>query len=91
MGARMHRISLRGDYDYNRKDELQNMFDGIPHDLDVAINLVEATYLDSTFLSQLARLYRRRSEGSTVTLEQPSERIRRLLHLVGFDDFFLVS
>lgn len=87
----MHRIALRGDYDYTRKDELQNMFDGVPPELDVVVNLDEATYLDSTFLNQMARLYRRRSEGATITLEQPSERIRQLIHLVGFDNFFLVS
>ena len=87
----MSRIALRGDYDLSRKDELQNMFDGVPPELDVVLDLGEATYLDSMFLNQLARLHRRRSEGATVALEQPNKRTRHLLRLVGFDKLFLVS
>lgn len=87
----MCRIALQGDYDLNRRDELQETFDGVPPELDVVVDLDGVTYLDSTFLNQLARLYRRRSEGATVTLEQPNEQIRHLLRLVGFDKLFLVS
>ncbi len=91
MGARICRIALRGDYDSNRRDELRNMFDGVPPDLDVVLDLSGATYLDSTFLNQLARLHRRRSDGATVALEQPNEHTRHLLRLVGFDKLFIVS
>jgi anti-anti-sigma factor len=87
----MCRIALHGDFDSYRKDELQTTFDSVPPELDVVVDLGGVTYLDSTFLHQLARLYRRRSEGATITLQQANEQIRHILQLVGFDELFLAS
>ena len=85
------RIALLGEFDLSRRVELGERFDSVPPGWDVVVDLHRVTYLDSTFLNLLARLYRRRSEGTTVTLERPNEQVRRVLRLVGFDKLFLVS
>jgi anti-anti-sigma factor len=68
------RIALLGEFDLSRRNELEERFDSVPPEWAVVVDLHGVTYIDSTFLNVLAHLYRRRSEGATVTLERANDR-----------------
>lgn len=82
-----HRVSLDGEYDLTRKDEIAALFDSLDGDGAVLIDLSNVTYLDSTVLHELARL-RTRNEGRTISLAGANEHIRRIFRVVGFEALF---
>ena len=82
-----HRIALDGEYDLARKDEIEGLFDSVDGDGAVVIDCSNVTYLDSTFLKELAKL-RRRSSDRPISLTGVNDNIRRVLEIVGFARLF---
>jgi anti-anti-sigma regulatory factor len=85
------RVVLQGEYDLSRKAELEGQLAAVPLDRDLLLDLREVVYVDSTFLNQLAMLYRRREPSTSITIHHASERVRHLLHVVEFDKLFCVA
>jgi len=83
-----HRITLSGEYDIARKGELSEAFAGVVNGAPVVIDMTTVTYVDSTFLSELASM-RLRLEHRPITLIGAGPNILRLFHLTKLDRFFL--
>jgi anti-anti-sigma factor len=83
----VRRVVLDGECDLTRKAEIAALFQTLGDDGDLIIDLSGVTYLDSTILEQLAAL-RLRSVRRSITLAGASPNIRRIFHLVGFDQIF---
>jgi anti-sigma B factor antagonist len=57
----------------------------------VVVDLSALTFMDSTGLQELAMARRRhQARGGDVVLQAPTARIRRVLHIVGFDQLFTI-
>lgn len=87
---RVRYIALSGEYDLGRKHELAAQFGAITNGDPVTINMRDVTYVDSTFLSELAAL-RLRLEERPVTLLGVRPNILRILQIVKLDRFFIFS
>ncbi len=85
-----HRIVLGGEYDLSREEEVSSLFESLSTDAAVVVDMSAVTYVDSTFLRALANLHYR-FKGSPVTLMGANERIRRILHIVRFDQLFRLA
>lgn len=85
-----HRLSLEGEYDLARRDEIARLFDSIDGDGAVVIDLTNVTYLDSTILNELARL-RRHGADRPVLLAGANAHIRRIFKVVGFEELFDIA
>jgi anti-anti-sigma factor len=83
-------IELSGEYDLARKQELAAEFAVLSNGDPLAIDMRRVTYVDSTFLNELATLRLRLDERS-VTLVGVRPNILRILQLVKFDRFFTFS
>jgi len=84
-------ILLSGDVDIGLEDDLDDLLHRYldSRSPDVEVDLSQVTFLDSTGLAFLARLRSvSQSRGGRVTLCGPSDRVRRLLELSGFDGAF---
>lgn len=58
----------------------------------VHVNLSAVTFLDSMAIRSLVRCHdQQQSVGGAMTLDQPSEVVRRLLALVGLDQVFDIT
>lgn len=84
------RIELDGEYDLSRREELSLLFAALPDTTPTVIDLSRVTYVDSTFLRELASLHFRFKENR-VTLVGANSSIRRLLGLVQFDQLFCIA
>jgi anti-anti-sigma factor len=86
--SRGQRLTLSGEYDIARRQELTALFrsqiDGGP----VTIDMTDVSYVDSTFLAELAAM-RFRLNGSQVTLVGVQPNIARVLQLAKLDRFFV--
>ena len=81
-----HHLMLSGEYDIARREELTDLFrsiDGGP----VIMDMTEVSYIDSTFLAELATM-RFRLNGSSVTLVGVQPNIARVLQIAKLDRFF---
>jgi len=86
-------ILLSGDVDITLEDDLDDLLQRYldSRSPDVEVDLSQVTFLDSTGLAFLARLRSiSQGRGGGVTLCGPSERVRLLLELAGFDGAFTV-
>lgn len=90
ISSEAHHIELDGEYDLTRKEELRLLFAALPDNTAAVIDLSRVSYVDSTFLHELALLhFRLRAPGVTLTGANAS--IRRLLSIVKFDQLFCIA
>jgi anti-sigma B factor antagonist len=80
-------MSLRGSLDVATRDELatgaaQALAE--PGAESLAMNMSGVTFMDSTGIGALVKVTTdARKHGVTVTLDDPSDRVRRILHVTG--------
>lgn len=84
-----HRVELDGEYDLTRKQEVAELLATLDPMAPVEVDLSRVTYLDSTVLHELASL-RMRCRERPVTIVGANPNVRRILHLVQFDEIFTV-
>ena len=78
-------VRLHGEYDIYRRDELVAALAPLRRAAVAIIDCSEATYLDSTFLGQLAIVLREvTAGGGELRLAGVNVHIRRLLEIAGF-------
>lgn len=78
------RITLEGEYDLSRKDEIAKVFATVEGQSAVVVDVAKVTYLDSTILRELA-LMRLKQRDRQITLVGANENLRRLLKIAGLD------
>jgi anti-anti-sigma factor len=83
-------LRLEGEYDLTRKDEIATLFESIDTDEPLVIDMAGVTYIDSTMLSELARL-RVRHSHRPITLAGANTHVRRVLAIAKFDKIFHVT
>jgi anti-anti-sigma factor len=84
------RVLLEGEYDLARQDEVARLFASLDGDDPIIIDVARVTYIDSTILKELGKLHLR-SAGRTITLAGPSDHLRHVLEIVGFDQIFDIA
>ncbi len=84
------RVELSGEYDLSRKGQVAALFGALRADGPVTIDLAKVTYIDSTFLHELAAL-RFRLKGQSITLTGASASVKRILRLVKFEQLFVLA
>ncbi len=84
-----HHIRLCGEYDIARKGELAETFASITNGDAVTLDMSDVTYVDSTFLNELASM-RLRCQERTVTLVGVRANVARILAITKLDRLFLV-
>jgi anti-anti-sigma factor len=84
------RIELDGEYDLSQREAITSLFEALPVDRPVSIDLTRVTYADSTFLNALAVL-RNRLKGQTITLVGAKDNVMRVFRMVGFDQLFQLA
>jgi anti-anti-sigma factor len=92
--ARPHRVTLSGEVDMARVDELTILVDQFrdSSQADVRVDLAGVTFMDSTGLGTLARLRSiAQARGGSVTLVAPPAQVLRLLAIVGMESVFTVE
>lgn len=80
-------LMLSGEYDIARRQELTDIFravEGGP----VTMDMSDVSYIDSTFLAELAAM-RFRLNGTSVTLVGVQPNIARVLRIAKLDHFFI--
>jgi anti-anti-sigma factor len=82
-----HRIELAGEYDIARKPELAATFARIGNACPIAIDMSRVSFVDSTFLSELAAM-RLRNVEYPVTLIGVHSNVARVFRLAKLDRFF---
>jgi len=86
-GTAMPRIELNGEYDLSSKDDIASLFRSLRADGPAVIDMVKVTYIDSTFLKELAGL-RSRFKQHPITLLGINKNLQRILHIANFDGLF---
>lgn len=81
-------IVLAGEYDIARKAELVQALAGIGNGHPVTIDMHAVTYVDSTFLAELAAMRLRRAERP-VTLIGVQPNVERIFRIAKLDRFFI--
>ena len=82
-----HHIELTGEYDIARKGELSAAFAAVANGQPVTIDMRQVSYVDSTFLGELAAM-RIRPIERTVTLVGVQPNVARILRIAKLDRFF---
>lgn len=85
--ARLATLFLTGEYDIARREELARRFQSVSGEHPLVIDVSEGTYVDSTFLNELASL-RLNGKGPSISISGVNEHIARLLETVSFDQLF---
>jgi anti-anti-sigma factor len=88
-----HVITLSGEYDLSCKEELRAQFDALHDKSEVALDLSEVTYLDSSVLSELVRLHDARKERGypkEILVIPSGSVVERLFDVVGMAPLFKV-
>lgn len=85
-GERMQ-LSLEGEYDLSRREELAMLFASCDGTSEVVIDLAHVTYIDSTFLHELVT-FRNRDTQRTISVVGVCPQIRRVLDIVQYDKIF---
>jgi anti-anti-sigma factor len=83
----LRRVELDGEYDLNRKEEVAQLFASLSTDGPAVLDMSRVTYVDSTFLRELAVLHLRFKEFP-VTLVGVDSNVERILRIVKFDRLF---
>ena len=81
-------VALGGDIDLARESELEALVEAYlaGSAVDVVIDLAGVTFMDSSGLGFVARLYRETKErGGTVTVTNPRAQVDRLMRITGVD------
>ena len=86
-GSPTHQITLSGEYDLARKQELGSIFASITNGDPVTLDMSRVTYVDSTFLNELASM-RMRYQERPVTLVGVQANVARILRIAKLDRFF---
>ncbi len=81
-------LVLAGEYDIARKAELTQTFAAIGNGHPVSIDMRGVTYVDSTFLAELAAMRLRRGERP-VTLIGVQPNVERIFRIARLDRFFV--
>jgi anti-anti-sigma factor len=84
------RIELDGEYDLSQREQIAALFGALDADHPVIIDLTKVTYIDSTFLHELAALRLRLKEQS-ITLTGATPSIKRILKIVKFERLFVLT
>ncbi|HEX3369132.1 MAG TPA: STAS domain-containing protein [Candidatus Cybelea sp.] len=90
MALRSHalrRVELDGEYDLSRKEEVAALFARLAPGGAPSVDMSKVTYIDSTFLHELALLHFR-FKDFPVTLINVRPNVKRILDLVRFDRLF---
>ena len=87
--ASRNRISLEGEWDLARKEELIALLAGLRSGQPATIDLSRCTYADSTVLAALG-LLKRTFEDVPITLIAPQSQTKRLLKITGYDKLFRI-
>lgn len=87
---RLATVRLTGEYDIARREELATLFRSINGADPLVIDMTDVSYVDSTFLNELATL-RLGDTGRSITIAGVSEHIAHLLKTVSFDQLFVIS
>jgi anti-anti-sigma factor len=82
-------VRLTGEYDIARREELARLFQSIDGQRPLVIDMSDVSYVDSTFLNELANL-RLSDKGRSITISGANEHIARLLKTVSFDQLFKI-
>ena len=82
-------VRLSGEYDIARREEIVTLFQSTIEDGPVTIDMTDVSYIDSTFLAELAAM-RFRLNGSSVTLLGVQPNVARILQLSKLDRFFVI-
>lgn len=83
----LRRVALDGEYDLSRKEEVASLFARLVPDSPAVVDMSSVTYIDSTFLHQLALLHFR-FKDFPVTLVNVRPNVKRILGIVKFDRLF---
>jgi anti-anti-sigma factor len=86
----VNRVELSGEYDLSRRDEIAALFGSLRPEGPAVVDMSQVTYVDSTFLHELATLHFRFQE-LPVTLVGVNDAIKRILRIVRFDKLFSIS
>jgi len=84
------RVQLQGEYDFSRKAEIQKLFESLSADRPAEIDLSAVSYVDSTFLNELAMLRVRFAE-QPIRLVGANTHLKRLLALMSFQRLFEIA
>jgi anti-anti-sigma factor len=87
--AQLATVRLAGEYDIARREELARLFQSIDGEHPLVIDMSDVSYVDSTFLNELANL-RLSDKGRSITISGVNEHIARLLKTVSFDQLFKI-
>ena len=85
----IQRIQLDGEYDLSRKEELVAVLGSLSAKGPAVVDMTTVTYVDSTFLRELAGLQIRFKRWG-VTLVGVSAAIKRILEITSFDQLFRI-
>jgi anti-anti-sigma factor len=85
-----NRVALKGEWGLDRKDELKAVFDSLWERQPATIDMRGLTYFDSTGLGLLAQVVVRFGK-TPVRLVGPNPFIRRVLHIMRFDELFEID
>lgn len=83
-------VRLTGEYDIARREELATLFQSVNGADPLLIDMTDVSYVDSTFLNELATL-RLSDAARSITIAGVSEHVARLLKTVSFDQLFLIT
>lgn len=89
LAGRTVTIRFAGDVDFTRRDEIAEQFACAEHAKIVILDLRDVPYVDSTFLGEVARLYKRMSGGIrpfAVRLVGVRSELRRIFEIANFDE-----
>jgi anti-anti-sigma factor len=84
------RVKLEGEYDLLRQAEVDAIFASLPALEQLILDFSAVTYVDSTFLGQLARLHQR-LPGCRISLTGANKNLKKIFDLVGFDRLFAIT
>lgn len=85
-------VVFAGEYDLATQDRLRQEFLEVHKEPELVIDLTEVSYVDSSFVTELVRLHRRRHEEvlnpEVIVLRHPM--VRRLFDILSLENIFRV-
>jgi anti-anti-sigma factor len=79
----VHGFRLVGELDLATTRQLQEALEQLPAEGEVVLDLSELTFIDSTGLHAIVE--HARADDGPIVLANPSETVRRVLHIAGLD------